>query len=220
MGGRGLMAQPDQVSDGINTEQASAARIYDYLLGGSRNFAVDREVAHQAMALVPDLPLHAQANRAFLHRAVQYLIGAGVRQFLDIGSGVPTLGNVHEVAQKADPHSRVVYVDMDPVAVAHSQAILAGNDRAGILQEDMRQPERLLAHPRLRALIDLDRPVAVLMVAILHAVPDSDDPWRIVRVLRDALPSGSYLVVAHGTSERMHEQIARMVELSARTTTP
>ncbi|WP_434741060.1 SAM-dependent methyltransferase [Micromonospora sp. SH-82] len=177
-------------------ERPSVARMYDYYLGGSHNFAADREAARAVLAAVPDAPLMAQANRAFLRRAVQFLIDAGVRQFLDIGSGIPTVGNVHEIAQGAAPDSRVVYVDVDPIAVAHSREILADNDRATVIREDLRRPERILTHPQVTELIDFSRPVAVLIVAVLHFVPDSDRPAEILRTLRTALAPGSHLVLS------------------------
>jgi hypothetical protein len=130
------MERPDWAPEKIDINTPSQARAYDYLLGGSHNFAVDREAARQAVAIMPDVALQAQANRAFLHRVIRYLIDAGVRQFLDIGSGVPTVGNVHELAQKGAPESRVVYVDIDPIAVVHSRQLLVGNERATVLQED------------------------------------------------------------------------------------
>lgn len=190
---------PGDLAAGFDVERPSQARIYDYLLGGSLNFAADREAAGQLIAMVPDAPLVAQANRAFLRRAVRFLGDAGVRQFLDIGSGVPTRGNVHEIAQRVAPESRVVYVDIDPVAVAHSQQILAGIDRTTTIQEDARHPERILDHPDVRGLLNLTRPVAVLMVSVLHFVPDSDDPAGILAKLRDAVAPGSYLVLSHVT---------------------
>lgn len=137
------MQRPDWAPETIDIERPSVARMYDYYLGGSHNFAADRAAARAMVEAVPEAPLMAQANRAFLRRAVQYLAQAGIRQFLDIGSGIPTVGNVHEIAQRIDPESRVVYVDVDPVAVAHSQEILAGNAHAAVLQEDLRNPEAI-----------------------------------------------------------------------------
>ncbi|MGH3679798.1 MAG: SAM-dependent methyltransferase [Natronosporangium sp.] len=191
------MQRPGWAPAAIDLERPSVARMYDYFLGGSHNFAVDREAAHQILAIMPDVPLRAQANRAFLRRAVRYLLGAGVRQFLDIGSGIPTVGNVHEVAQQAAPDSRVVYVDVDPVAVAHSQELLAGDDRSAVIQEDLRRPDRILTHPVVRELLDLREPVAVLLVAVLHFVPDADAPHAAVAAIRDALAPGSYLALSH-----------------------
>jgi SAM-dependent methyltransferase len=204
----------------VDTELPSAARIYDYLLGGSHNFAADRDVAHKAIAAMPDVPVQAQANRAFLRRAVQYLSAAGIDQFLDIGSGIPTLGNVHEVAQRANAGARVGYVDLDPVAVAHGRALLTGDDRTAVIQEDIRRPDRILGHPELRAVLDLDRPVAVLLMAILHVIPDADDPVGLVARLRDALVPGSYLAIAHGTDESRPAEAEELRRLSEKTATP
>jgi SAM-dependent methyltransferase len=190
-----------EATTGVDVERPSQARIYDYLLGGSLNFAVDREAAHQLIAMVPDVPLIAQANRAFLRRAVGFLVGAGIRQFLDIGSGVPTRGNVHELAQRYAPESRVVYVDIDPVAVAHSRYILAGDDRSTAIQEDARRPDRILEHVKVQGLLDLTQPIAILMVSVLHFIADSDDPAGIVRRLRDAIAPGGYLALSHITSD-------------------
>jgi SAM-dependent methyltransferase len=192
--------EPVDLTGSIDVERPSQARIYDYLLGGSLNFAADRAAAQELIAMVPDVPLVAQANRAFLRRAVRFLAEAGVRQFLDLGSGVPTRGNVHEIAQRVAPESRVVYVDIDPVAVAHGRQILAGDERTTTIREDARRPERILGHPEVRALLDLTRPVAVLVVSVLHFIDDPDDPAGIVTRFRDAVGPGSYLVLSHLTS--------------------
>ena len=195
------MQRPDWAPESVDIERPSVARMYDYYLGGSHNFAVDRSTAQAMIAVVPDAPLMAQANRAFLRRAVQFLVDAGIRQFLDIGSGIPTVGNVHEIAQCAAPESRVVYVDSDPVAVAHSHEILAGNDLTVVLQEDLRRPERILEHPEVRKLLDFEQPVAVMTVAVTHFIPDSDDPTGLLRTIRDALAAGSYLVLSQASDE-------------------
>jgi hypothetical protein len=214
------LERPSWAPESIDLERPSAARIYDYLLGGSHNFAADRAVGDQVRAAMPDTPVQAQANRAFLRRAVRYLTGAGIRQFLDIGSGIPTQGNVHQVAQQSAPDARVAYVDIDPVAVAHSRAILADDPRAAVMMADLRQVDRILEHPDLRAVLDLDRPVAVLLVAILHVIDDADDPFGIVSVLRDRLAPGSYVAIAHGTQDSRPEVAERLRQLSKRTTTP
>jgi SAM-dependent methyltransferase len=211
--------RPDWVGEGIDMDRPSAARAYDYLLGGNHNFAVDRELARQAMSAMPDVAEQAQANRAFLHRTVRYLTGQGVRQFLDLGSGIPTVGNVHEVAQAADPTARVVYVDIDPIAIEHAHRLLADNPGAIALRADLRRPEQYLDAPEVRDLFDFDQPVAVLMLAVLHAVPDRDDPEGVVARIRDALAPGSYLVLAHGTDESRPEESAELVRLSRRTPT-
>ncbi|MFS8197725.1 SAM-dependent methyltransferase [Streptomyces sp. CWNU-52B] len=195
------MERPAWAPRGIDISVPSVSRVYDYYLGGSHNFEVDREAARRAMEFVPGLPKIMQANRAFLRRAVRFAAEQGVTQFLDIGSGLPTFGNVHEVAQSARPGARVLYVDHDPVAVAHSEAVLAGNEDADAVVGDLRKPRDILVHPRLRGLIDLNQPVALLLVAILHFVEDEDDPYGAVAELRDALAPGSLFVVTHASYE-------------------
>jgi S-adenosyl methyltransferase len=214
------MERPAWAPEGVDIDTPSQARTYDYLLGGSHNFAVDRELARRAIEVMPDVAVQAQANRAFLHRAVRYLVDAGVRQFLDVGSGIPTLGNVHEVAQRAAPDARVVYVDIDSVAVAHSRQILAGNPGAVAIQEDLRRPDAILDHPEVRALLRFDQPIALLLLAILHAIPDGADPQGIMERIRDGLPSGSYLAISHGTYDSLPDVSARLADLSKRTTSP
>ena len=188
-----------------DVEKPSAARIYDYLLGGSYNFEADRRVGEQTKEVYPGIVATMWANRAFLRRAVEYLVGAGVRQFLDVGSGIPTVGHVHEVAQAAAPDARVVYVDIDPVAVNLSREILSDNDRTAVIQEDVRAPERILDHPDLRSLIDLEQPVALLVVALFHFVPDRDDPKGLIARLSAPLVSGSYLVLSHATEDGIRD---------------
>jgi hypothetical protein len=185
----------------INTGVPNPARIYDYLLGGKDNFPADREVAEQLLAIAPVARDVVEDNRAFLRRAIQFLTSeAGIRQFIDIGSGLPTQGNVHEIAQAVAPDARVVYVDNDAMVVAHSRALLAG-DNTVTIQADLREPDRVLAHPELRRLIDFDQPIALLLMAILHFVPDDEDPRGIVAWFRDALPAGSHVVISHGTRD-------------------
>ena len=215
------MDRPDWAPEGIDIERPSAARIYDYWLGGTHNFAIDREVARQMIAAAPETPLIMQANRAFLHRAVRFLVDEGVRQFLDIGSGIPTLGNVHEVAQKTAPEARVAYVDIDPVAVAHSRHILADAEHTVVIQEDLRQPEQILNHPDVRNLFDFGEPVGLLLLAVVHFLPDSDDAVGVIGRLRDALPPGSYLALSHATGDGLSPEAAqRWADLSRRTPTP
>ncbi|MEU3275843.1 SAM-dependent methyltransferase [Streptomyces antibioticus] len=195
------MERPAWAPRSIDISVPSVSRIYDYYLGGSHNFEVDREAARKAMEFMPGLPKIMQANRAFMRRAVRWAAGEGVTQFLDIGSGIPTFGNVHEVAQTARPGARVVYVDHDPVAVAHSEAVLAENADADVVAADLRKPREILDSPQVRALIDLDRPVALLLVAILHFVEDADDPYTAVAELSAALAPGSMLVLTHASYE-------------------
>jgi S-adenosyl methyltransferase len=212
--------QSTRLSDDFDLFRPNGARVYDYFLGGSHNLAIDRELARQILTTMPDTPQIIQANRAFLRRAVRYCIDVGIRQFLDLGSGIPTVGNVHEVAQRAAEESQVVYVDIEPVAVAHSRAILAGNGRVAVLQADVRDPDRILRDPRLQRLLDLDRPLAVLMLAVLPFIPDADDPFRIVARFRDSISAGSYLVLSHGTTDTRPEDMARLAERYQSTSTP
>ena len=199
------LAPQDWVPPDVDTERPSAARVYDYFLGGAHNFAADRQLAEQMIAAYPSVTLMARENRAFLRRAVEFLVDAGVRQFLDIGSGVPTVGHTHEIAQRAAPESRVVFVDIDPVAVAHSRLMLADNDRTTVIQEDVRRPEQILTHPETVRLLDLNEPVAVLLVALFHFVPDAADPPGIASRLTEPLPSGSYLAISHLTDEAIDD---------------
>ncbi|BCB83474.1 hypothetical protein Psuf_007870 [Phytohabitans suffuscus] len=196
------------------------ARAYDYLLGGSHNFAADRALARQMIAAVPDAKVQARLNRAFLHRTTRYVLDQGIRQFLDIGSGIPTVGNVHEIAQKADPDARVAYVDIDPIAVAHSRQILDGNPGAIAIREDLSQPRAILDHPAVAGLLDFDRPVALLLVAVLHAVRDELDPYGALATLKDRLAPGSYLVIGHGTHERHPDEFQEVAAAISRTATP
>ena len=214
------MGRPDWAPAGIDLDRPSAARVYDFYLGGFHNFAADREMGRRAIEMWPELPEIMKANRAFLRRAVRYLVAAGVRQFLDIGSGIPTVGNVHEVARAAAPDARVVYVDNDPVAVEHSRAILTGSEQTAVVQADLREPDSVLRDPAAKALLDLRRPVAVLMVAVLHFVSDEDDPHGLVRRYRDAAPAGSYLAVSHASSEGQPALTESHRGLYRRTATP
>ena len=213
------MERPAWAPAELDLDRPNAARMYDYFLGGSHNFAVDREVAVQAIEAWPDMPRVMQANRAFLRRAVRFMLDQGIRQFLDIGSGIPTVGNVHEVAQDAAPDARVVYVDTDPIAVAHSRAILAGNDRTAVVQADGCNPDALLADDHVRGLIDLDQPVGLLMVAVLHFVPDDRDPPGILARYRSRLAPGSGLTITHASTEGSPAR-APVEELYRRTPTP
>ncbi len=205
-----MTGEPDWVPPGVDTKRANAARIYDYLLGGSHNFLADQDVARALAAVEPNVRLFARANREFLGRAVRFLGEAGIRQFLDIGSGIPTEGNVHQVAQRAVPGTRVVYADIDPVAVAHSKTILARNENAAVIQADLRDPEKILTDPASERLIDFSQPAGLLLVSVLPFIADAEDPWHIVATLRDALAPGSYLVLCHGTDEGQPAMIQAM----------
>jgi SAM-dependent methyltransferase len=193
--------EPGWAPAGIDVKRANIARVYDYLLGGSHNFLADQDLARSLAAVDPNVRAIARANRDFLGRAVRFLSAAGVRQFLDIGSGIPTQGNVHEVAQQASPDVRVAYAEIDPVAVAHSKAILAGHQNTTVIQADLREAEKILADPAIGRLIDFSQPAGLLLVSVLPFVADAEDPWRVVATLRDALAPGSYLVLCHATDE-------------------
>ncbi len=202
-------------------EKPSVARMYDYMLGGFQNAAVDREAVRRVQAIYPDMAFVARANRAFLRRAVTFLLDRGIDQFLDLGSGIPTAGNVHEVAQGRDPAARVLYVDSDPIAVAHGAALLADNPRAAALRADARDPAAILAHPTTRRLLDLDRPVGVLLLTLLHFVPDDGEAYGLVATLRAALPPGSYLALSHANYEEVPAAILAQCErLYAGTSNP
>ena len=190
----------------FNTGVAHPARVYDYWLGGKDNFAADRKVGDAIMAEIPSVPQLTRDNRAFLGRAVHYLAAeAGIRQFLDIGTGIPTAGNTHEVAQAAVHGARVVYVDNDPIVLAHARALMT-SDPAGataFILGDFREAGKILADPALRETLDFDQPIALMLIAILHFFTDDENPQAIVSALIDALPSGSYLAISNLTQDFM-----------------
>jgi trans-aconitate methyltransferase len=199
----------DGASAGIDVSQAHPARVYDAWLGGKDNFAADREAAEQAAAANPDILLAVRANRAFLGRAVHHLAAdVGIDQFLDIGTGIPTANNTHEVAQRAVPTSRIVYVDNDPVVLAHARALLTSTPEGttGYLDADLRDVGTIL--DQAKATLDLSRPVALMLVAVLQYIADADDPYRIVARLLEALPPGSHLVISHPASDVATDQVA------------
>lgn len=188
---------------GVDTSTANVARMYDYYLGGKDNFAADREAAERVLAMAPETRQAARANREFLTHIVERLVGLGIRQFIDVGSGLPTQGNVHEIAQQSDPAARVIYVDYDPVVCAHGRALLEWSNGVGVVQADIRQPEEILNSSEVRSLIDFEKPVALLLIAILHFLPDEDDPAGIIGKFRDAIAPGSYLALTHGSGDAM-----------------
>jgi S-adenosyl methyltransferase len=197
----------------FDTSVAHQARIYDYWLGGKDNFAADRKAAEEAAAAYPGVVTGARANRQFLARAVRHLAAdAGIRQFLDIGTGIPTANNTHEVAQAAAPESRVVYVDYDPVVLIHARALLASKEEGLVdyVDADLRDTGTILEHAS--RMLDFAQPVAIMLIAILHAIGDDDDPYQIVAKLLDAVPPGSYLVLSHVASDIDPEQIAAATE--------
>ena len=186
----------------FDTSVAHQARMYDYMLGGKDNYAADRVATEAAYEIWPDMAFAARANRAFLGRFVRYLTAeAGIRQFLDIGTGIPTAGNTHQVAQGIAPESRVVYVDYDPVVLAHARALLTSNAEGATeyIDADLRDTETILT--RAQQLLDFSKPVAVTLISILHAIPDADDPHSVVAKVMAAVPSGSYLAISHAGSD-------------------
>ena len=197
---------------GIDASQPNVARIYDYFLGGKDNFASDRKAAEDLTRVMPEAAVVARENRKFLQRAVKFIAAeAGIRQYLDIGTGLPTCGNVHQTAQQWKPGARVLYVDNDAVVVAHAQALLADNTTAIAINRDMRNPRAILDHPALQALFDLDEPMAILLVAILHFIGDDDEPHKLVSEVMDRMPRGSYLVISHGTADQVAPSVTRSV---------
>ena len=188
----------------VDVSKAHSARVYDYFLGGKNHFAADREVADKVLADMPSIRTSARENRAFMGRAVRFLVEeAGIRQFLDIGTGLPTTGSAHEIAQSVEPATRVVYADNDPLVLVHAQALLTSSPegRTAYIHADLQDPETLLADPVVREVIDFGQPVGLLLVAILHFLVDEEKPEQIIATLLDALPSGSYLVATHSTAE-------------------
>jgi hypothetical protein len=189
-------AGPD--SNGLDASKPNIARLYDYLLGGKDNFAADRALGDQIKQALPEIYIGVQAQRAVLRRAVRHLVAeAGIRQLVDVGSGLPTAGNVHEVAQAIDPEVRVAYVDNDPIVLSHARALLASNDATVAVEGDLHRPESIIEHPTVRSFIDFGAPVGLLLCGILHHMGDDEDPWAIVARLVDAVPAGSYLFVHH-----------------------
>ncbi|WP_312872829.1 SAM-dependent methyltransferase [Kibdelosporangium persicum] len=205
-------AMTDWVPTGVDEEVPSAARVYDYLLGGGHNFSADRALAENLLKVLPARDM-ARLNRQYLDRAVRFLVGEGVTQFLDLGSGIPTVGNVHEVAQKLNPAARVVYVDNESVAVAHSELMLRDNPNAAAIEADMRDPEGILGHERVRGLLDFSRPVALLMVGVVQFIPDTDDPWGIAETFRAALVPGSHFALSAFTWDNAPEGMRAAIEV-------
>jgi hypothetical protein len=204
----------------LNVSVPHPARVYDCWLGGKDNYAPDRAVAEETVRLAPETLRSVRDNRAFLRRAVRYLAGEGIGQFIDIGSGLPTMDNTHEVAQRANPDARVVYVDNDPVVRTHGAALLETDDRTRVIQADLRDPRQILDHPGLVELIDPCEPVGILLVAVLHFLSDADDPYGVVAYLRDEMALGTHVVISHLTGDRDPAKGAEAVGIWERANAP
>ncbi|MFF9151619.1 SAM-dependent methyltransferase [Streptomyces sp. NPDC014846] len=195
----------------IDTSRPHPARIYDYLLGGTDHYEVDQRAGDAIAAAAPEVRIGVRANRAFLHRAVRHVVCSGVRQILDIGTGLPTSPNVHEIARQTVPDVRVAYVDNDPIVAAHGNALLGSTGATSIVLGDLRDPRSVLDHPGVREVVDFGEPVALLLAAVLHFLTDADRPAEIVAALRDALPPGSHLVLSHATGDFADRSAAQAV---------
>ncbi|MEU6114552.1 SAM-dependent methyltransferase [Streptomyces sp. NPDC047117] len=195
------------LAEEIDTSTPHPARMYDYYLGGRDNYESDRKAADRVMELLPDAEAQARGNRAFMHRAVRQVVSDGIRQIIDIGTGIPTSPNTHEVARQIAQDVRVAYVDNDPIVATYAGAKLTNADRTGFALADLRRPRAILEHPVIRQLIDFDQPVAVMLVAVLHFVSDEEDPAGIVATLTEALPRGSHLILSHATADFRTEGI-------------
>jgi hypothetical protein len=212
--------RPTWAPQHIDLDRPNAARIYDYFLGGACNFEHDREFADQFLKIMPEAEPAARRNRAFLRRAVRFCVEQGIRQFLDIGSGIPTVGNVHEIAQGMVPGCRILYVDNESVAVAHAELMLEDNVRTAVLQADLCDPDTVLGSQSVQRLLDFDEPLALLMVAVLHFVPDSADPRSAIVRYLSAVAPGSYFVLSHGTNDGLGATPDDADDSYQRTTTP
>jgi hypothetical protein len=204
----------------IDTSTPNIARVYDYFLGGKDNYAADREAAEKVIAAAPCTPALTRANRAFIHRSVRYSAETGVRQFIDLGSGLPTQQNTHEVVRRVAPESRVVYVDNDPIVALHGKALLATDDRTVVVEADMRRPIDILDHPHLREAIDWNQPVGVLITSVLHLIPHDEMSQRIVAQFRDRMAAGSHLIISHVTAQDHAETCHRGADVYRKIVAP
>ena len=201
------------MSDRFDPTTPNLARMNDYLLGGKDNFAADRQTAEKALELAPELRVLMREWRRFIRRVVRFLADRGIRQFIDIGPGLPADENVHEIAQAKAPGARVAYVDSDPVVYSHAQALLADNRQTIAIRADIREPDEIIGHPELRKLIDLDQPVAILLLTVLQSIPDDEVVERVITELRDAMTPGSYLAIQHAVSDLCPEVTRALTSL-------
>jgi S-adenosyl methyltransferase len=205
------MADAPPVPRGVDPNVPSPARLYDYYLGGKLNYEVDRTAGEQLRANYPEITQAAWANRGFHQRAARYIVDAGVRQFIDIGSGLPTIGNTHDIVQQKDPSIHIVYVDQDPMVELYSRDLLEGQSTVGVIRADMRDPEAALSDPQMRALINFDEPVALMMTAVWHFVAPERNPYGLLKRYVDALSPGSYVVLSHITDDRMPPTVVQAI---------
>ncbi|RSN02896.1 methyltransferase [Nonomuraea sp. WAC 01424] len=211
------MSELERVPPGVDPNVPSSARVYDYLLGGKDNVAVDRAVAEKLLAVAPEARAVARANRRFQIEAVRHVARRGVRQFIDLGTGIPTSPSIHETVRRVSPACRVIYVDHDPVVRLHAQVMLADQPGVASIQADLRKPADILADPHVTGLIDFEQPVCVLMVGVLHFVMDAEDPYGIVAAFRKHMVPGSHLVLSHAMAESSPEAIAQLTLSTAGT---
>ncbi len=213
--------QEQWIPESTPLDKPNAARMYDYFLGGYHNLEVDRLATAKSLEIYPDTKIGIQSSRAFLRRAVRFMCAQGIDQFLDIGSGIPTVGNVHEVAQEANPSTRIVYVDIDPVAVGHSRAMLVDNPLAVAIQADARDSDHILNHADVRRLIDFTKPVGVLFLCLLHFINDFAEAHGVVRAFRESVATGSYIAISHAISDALpRDVVERLQAIYAGTTNP
>ncbi|WP_329138074.1 SAM-dependent methyltransferase [Streptomyces sp. NBC_01476] len=202
----------------IDTSRPHPARMYDYFLGGRDNYEVDREAADRVLDIAPEVPASARANRDFLTRAVRYLTESGIRQFIDIGTGIPTSPNTHEIAQSVAPDARVAYIDNDPIVATHAGARLLGAGNTGFFLGDMRDPQSIMEHPTIGELIDFEQPIALMTVSVMHFVTDAEDPAGMIGAYRDMLPAGSHLVLSHATGDFHQDHVDEVLEIYKKAT--
>lgn len=202
----------DWIPQDIPLNQSNVARIYDYFLGGHHNFEVDRQVAQKIESVYPDIRIGAITNRAFLCRAVEYVVREGIEQIIDLGSGIPTVGNVHDIAQAINPEARVIYVDIDRIAVAHSQAMLTENDNATAIRADAAYPRQIIDHEEVKTLIDFDQPLALFGVAIFHLIPEDERLQTVIDEWKQMLSPGSYFVIAHPTYDDVPQHLIEQAQ--------
>ncbi len=214
------MTSDEHARLGLDLERPNAARVYDFMIGGQLNYAIDRVFAERILSVLPNAQHMALVNRAWLRRAVKFGAEQGIRQFLDIGSGMPTVGHVHEVVQAIDPTSRVVYVDNEPIAVAHSEIVLKGNENAAMVHADAEFPDDVLEHETTEQMLDFTQPVMLIMAAFVHFIPDTRDPAGLIARYRDVLAPGSHLALSSGTWQGQGEESQRSVALYEKSGTP